>query len=115
MKYKFYVCHICSWPIPEAIAHYHPLFGTLDHVIPLSKGGTSLPDNILPAHRFCNAYKGDRELTGEMRIKCHELVIEEFAKAPVLTPATNRFKGVRKYVKKLLRMKELKQDLKLTD
>jgi 5-methylcytosine-specific restriction endonuclease McrA len=33
---------------------------TLDHIIPLSKGGTHTWDNVRPAHRRCNELKGDR-------------------------------------------------------
>ncbi len=33
---------------------------TLDHVIPLSKGGKNIPENIVPACRSCNAKKKDK-------------------------------------------------------
>ena len=36
----------------------------MDHVIPLSKGGTHTSANIVPACRTCNARKGARILTG---------------------------------------------------
>lgn len=48
------VCHICKQPI-ESRADLH-----FDHVIPLSKLGPHEPDNIRPAHKFCNLSKGDR-------------------------------------------------------
>lgn len=32
---------------------------TIDHVIPLSKGGTNDDDNRLAAHRGCNVWKRD--------------------------------------------------------
>lgn len=31
---------------------------TLDHVVPLSRGGTNDPENLRPAHRFCNTGRG---------------------------------------------------------
>ncbi len=34
---------------------------TQDHVIPLSKGGTHTPDNVVPACLSCNAGKRDRQ------------------------------------------------------
>jgi 5-methylcytosine-specific restriction endonuclease McrA len=34
----------------------------MDHVIPLSKGGSHTKDNIVPACRKCNAKKGNRSL-----------------------------------------------------
>ena len=33
----------------------------MDHVIPLSKGGTHTKENVVPACRTCNARKGNRE------------------------------------------------------
>ena len=34
---------------------------TIEHVIPISKGGGTLPDNIVPACYSCNSSKGNRE------------------------------------------------------
>lgn len=34
---------------------------TQDHVVPLSKGGPHLPENVVPACQSCNSRKGDRE------------------------------------------------------
>jgi 5-methylcytosine-specific restriction endonuclease McrA len=35
---------------------------TMDHVVPLSKGGTNDIDNIVPACKSCNSRKRDRDL-----------------------------------------------------
>lgn len=57
-------CHICGLTIPEDIvSSHHPLFGTVDHVIPLSKGGSKNWRNCAPAHRMCNRRKGSRGLS----------------------------------------------------
>ena len=54
-------CHLCGLPIPQEIASpRHPLFGTVDHTIPLSRGGPDVLSNRAPAHRFCNEQKGAR-------------------------------------------------------
>jgi len=46
------VCHICGLDIPSlAVLHF-------DHVIPLSKGGPHISENIRPAHAICNVRKG---------------------------------------------------------
>lgn len=52
------MCHLCNkWvSIHEA---------SLDHVIPLSRGGEHTAENILLAHKVCNSKKGDR-LMGEI-------------------------------------------------
>ena len=47
-----FVCHICSGVI-ESRDDLH-----MDHVIPLSKGGTHSAENIRPSHAFCNMSKG---------------------------------------------------------
>ena len=58
-------CHICEEPIdldaPRQVGKegwergYH-----VDHVIPLSKGGTDTLDNVRPAHGQCNIVKHAR-------------------------------------------------------
>jgi 5-methylcytosine-specific restriction endonuclease McrA len=46
-------CGICGEHVP-----YH-LF-TVDHIIPISRGGPHLLYNLQPAHKSCNSRKGDR-------------------------------------------------------
>lgn len=42
-------CHLCGGPGAD----------TLDHVVPLTAGGTNQPSNLRPAHRACNVRKHD--------------------------------------------------------
>jgi hypothetical protein len=35
---------------------------TMDHMVPLSRGGTHTADNVVPACRFCNSRKGTRSI-----------------------------------------------------
>lgn len=35
---------------------------TIDHIVPLSKGGTNEDDNLITACRSCNSYKGEQSL-----------------------------------------------------
>lgn len=54
-------CHICGFPIPNNIvSSQHPLFGTIDHVIPLAAGGRDVLTNRKPAHNWCNGRKGSQ-------------------------------------------------------
>jgi 5-methylcytosine-specific restriction endonuclease McrA len=44
------------------VRHGHPLYLTIDHVIPLSKGGEHSPLNVQAAHATCNYSKGNRDM-----------------------------------------------------
>ena len=53
-------CQLCGEPMDMASKAPHPLSPTVDHIIPLARGGTHEPANVQSAHFICNAYKGDR-------------------------------------------------------
>lgn len=50
-------CHLCRKAVPDKVWP-HPLSPSLDHVIPLSRGGIHDPDNVKLAHLRCNVEKG---------------------------------------------------------
>lgn len=57
------VCHICNEDIDMQAPRSPGKLGWekglhLDHIIPLSKGGTDTVDNIKPSHGICNLSKG---------------------------------------------------------
>lgn len=57
------VCQICGMPTDDndiANGHIGRMYPTLDHIIPLSKGGSHTWGNIQLAHMCCNAGKCDR-------------------------------------------------------
>ena len=56
-----WVCHICGESIGKELEFPHRLYGTLDHVIPLNKGGLHCLDNVKAAHWICNSLKRDDE------------------------------------------------------
>jgi 5-methylcytosine-specific restriction endonuclease McrA len=58
-------CWICGHNIPANVdGRRHPLAFTLDHLIPLSKGGDLCdPANARSAHRRCNSSRGNRTTT----------------------------------------------------
>lgn len=55
-----WTCHLCDEPIPQGAQWPDLLSVSLDHVIPLSKGGIHDPSNVKAAHLGCNIRKGDR-------------------------------------------------------
>ena len=54
-----YRCWICRRPTARTQRVPHPRAPTIDHVVPLSKGGTHTLDNLATACFRCNVRKGD--------------------------------------------------------
>lgn len=53
-------CGICGKRVRRGLAYPDPMSPSLDHVIPLSRGGAHSPENVRIAHLACNVSKGDR-------------------------------------------------------
>jgi len=54
-----WMCCICDTKIDKSLRFPHPLAATVEHKIPLCKGGTHTWNNVAPAHAMCNFEKGD--------------------------------------------------------
>lgn len=50
-----WTCHLCQRPVDEKT-------WSLDHLVPLSLGGTHMRSNVALAHRLCNAVRSDLPL-----------------------------------------------------
>lgn len=66
-------CHICRLPVLVLVVRSGPASPTVDHVVPLSKGGAPGMGNSKLAHRYCNSVRGNAELTEELRAKIREM------------------------------------------
>src|SRR3990167_667290 len=55
-----WTCRLCLLPIDTALRHPHRLSATIDHVVPLSRGGSHTRENLQAAHLSCNSSKGNR-------------------------------------------------------
>lgn len=55
-----HACQICGDPMDMEARAPHPLSPSIDHVIPLARGGTHEPSNVQAAHFLCNSRKSDR-------------------------------------------------------
>lgn len=54
-----WLCHLCGELIDRTATRTDWMRVTLDHVIPLSKGGTHTYDNVRASHYRCNMAKGN--------------------------------------------------------
>ena len=54
------ICGLCGEIIDINHKSPHPKSLTLDHIIPLSKGGKHSYDNVQVAHYSCNSSKGNK-------------------------------------------------------
>lgn len=52
-----YLCHLCLSPCDSTATWPDPLAPTLDHVIPLARGGGHTEENLRCAHWMCNQKK----------------------------------------------------------
>lgn len=60
-------CQLCGGRIDRKIKPPHPMSLTLDHIIPLVRGGLHEPSNVQISHFGCNSKKGGK-LIGQMRL-----------------------------------------------
>lgn len=60
-----WICHLCGMVIDKNAAKNDWMRVTLDHIIPISRGGEHVWSNVAPAHFRCNMLKGN-SLTGEI-------------------------------------------------
>lgn len=54
-----YICQLCNEPTSKSYDKHDPKSPTIDHIKPLSKGGSHTIDNLQTAHSICNSYKSD--------------------------------------------------------
>jgi 5-methylcytosine-specific restriction endonuclease McrA len=62
-----WICAICGAKINRAAKFPHPQSATIDHIIPLAKGGPHSMANLQAAHFICNATKSDQG-GGQLRL-----------------------------------------------
>lgn len=55
-----HTCQLCGDPLLMTAKVPHAQAPTIDHIIPLARGGTHEPSNVQAAHFLCNSLKGDR-------------------------------------------------------
>ena len=53
-----WVCIVCDEKIDPDVEYPDKMSATLEHIVPLSRGGTHTWDNVAPSHLLCNGAKG---------------------------------------------------------
>lgn len=53
-----WICGLCNGSVDPDLIYPNPEAASIDHVIPLSRGGDDAPDNVQLAHFRCNWAKG---------------------------------------------------------
>lgn len=53
-------CALCPGYVDTALSGNNPIGPTVEHLTPISAGGTNALDNLRLAHRSCNLSRGDR-------------------------------------------------------
>lgn len=61
-----WTCHICREPINPELKHPDPRSASIDHVIPLAKGGEHSMRNVRAAHLSCNCSKKDSVMESQI-------------------------------------------------
>lgn len=51
-------CQLCGRKVKRGVVAPHPLAMTMDHIVPLARGGMHEPANVQLAHFICNSRKG---------------------------------------------------------
>jgi len=55
-----WICQLCGDPVDPESRRPRMSGASLDHIVPLSKGGLHVPENVQLAHLICNIRKRDR-------------------------------------------------------
>lgn len=53
-------CHLCRRAVDRRLSGAHPKAPSVDHLVPVSDGGTDEPENLALAHWICNVRRGNR-------------------------------------------------------
>ena len=62
-----WTCLLCGEPVDRDRRHPDPMCASLDHVVPVSMGGTNDAENFQTSHLVCNLRAGNKKQTQELR------------------------------------------------
>jgi 5-methylcytosine-specific restriction endonuclease McrA len=61
-------CHLCRKPVKQDAPRTDPDGATIDHIVPISLGGSDEPSNVATAHYRCNLDKRARAVNDQLRL-----------------------------------------------
>lgn len=61
-------CQLCLKKVNKRLKHPHPMSPSIDHVIPVSRGGNHSRQNVVLAHLRCNLRKHAKTVTQQQRL-----------------------------------------------
>lgn len=62
------MCQLCGKAVSLKLKHPHPMSASIDHIIPISCGGTHEPRNVQLTHLRCNLLKGVKGQHEQLRM-----------------------------------------------
>ena len=62
-----WICQLCDKPIDRELRYPDPMCASIDHVIPVSMGGTNSAENLQASHYLCNTSVGNKKTGGRLR------------------------------------------------
>lgn len=63
-----WTCKLCLLPIDPEIAWPDSMSPSVDHIVPLSRGGAHAMSNVQSAHLGCNSSKGDKDMVDAVAV-----------------------------------------------
>ncbi len=86
------LCHLCGGlTVEPARLPYQrgqsDLLATLDHLIPRSQGGSRKLSNSALAHKWCNAFRGEREITNDLKAQVRSGLQEKLTRLESVAPS----------------------------
>lgn len=63
-----WLCGLCGTRVPPGARHPDPRAPSLDHIVPLSRGGTNEASNLQLTHLICNLQKRDSAKNEQLRL-----------------------------------------------
>lgn len=55
-----WTCHLCKGPVDPDLKYPNPMSASLDHVVPIARGGSHTRGNVACSHLKCNVIKNAR-------------------------------------------------------